>query len=164
LIIDADALNLLSQIEAWWTLLPERTIITPHPGEMSRLAKIETKTLLANRPQIVREKAAAWNVVLVLKGAHTLVAEPDGRLAVLPFKTDALSTAGTGDVLAGMITGFLAQGLKPFEAAIVGAYLHGLAGEQAAARQGNTRSVIAGDVLNAIPAAITLLVNGRVSL
>lgn len=159
-VIDADALNLLSRVDEWWTLLPENTLITPHPGEMSRLAKIETKTLLANRPQIARECAAAWNLVLVLKGAHTLVAEPGGRLAVLPFKTDALATAGTGDVLAGMITGFLAQGLKPFDAAVLGTYLHGLAGEQAAARHGNTRSVIASDVLNALPAALTLLING----
>ncbi len=161
LVIDADALNLLSEIENWWTLLPERTIITPHPGEMGRLAKMETKEVIADRWKIAVKKAAEWNVVLVLKGAHTLIAEPDGRLAVLPFKTDALATAGTGDVLAGTITGFLAQGLKPFEAAVVGSYIHGLAGEWAGMRLGNTRSVIAGDVMNAISEALTQLTKGQ---
>jgi ADP-dependent NAD(P)H-hydrate dehydratase / NAD(P)H-hydrate epimerase len=160
LVIDADGLNLLSEIERWWTLLPERTVITPHPGEMARLAKVETSDVLADRWQIAAAKAAEWNVVLILKGAHTLIAEPDGRMAVLPFKNDALATAGTGDVLAGMITGLLAQGMKPFEAAVVGGYLHGLAGERAAAKQGNSRSVIAGDVLDAVADAITTLVKG----
>jgi len=157
LVVDADGLNLLSAIEDWQKLLPERTIITPHPGEMGRLAKVDTPTVQANRWAIVHEKATEWNVVLVLKGAHTLIADPDGRVAVLPFKTDALATAGTGDVLAGLITGLLAQGLAPFEAAVVGAYLHGLAGLQAAAKQGNTRSVIAGDVLEAIGEAFRLI-------
>jgi ADP-dependent NAD(P)H-hydrate dehydratase / NAD(P)H-hydrate epimerase len=157
LVIDADGLNLLSEIDQWWTLLPKRTILTPHPGEMARLAKLETATVLADRRQIALTKAAEWGVVLVLKGAHTLIADPEGRMAVLPFKTDALATAGTGDVLAGMITGFLAQGLKPFEAAVVGGYLHGLAGEQAAQKKWNTRSVIAGDVLNNISQALSAL-------
>src|SRR5262249_14823019 len=111
---------------------------------------METKDVIKDRWKIAVAKQAEWNVVLVLKGAQTLIAEQDGRLAVLPFKSDALATAGTGDVLAGTITGFLAQGLKPFEAAVVGGYLHGLAGELAAMRLGNTRSVIAGDVMNAL--------------
>ncbi len=157
LVVDADGLNLLSEIEDWWKLLPAHTVITPHPGEMARLAKMETADVLEDRWHITAEKAAQWGVVLVLKGAHTLIAEPDGRMAVLPFKTDALATAGTGDVLAGLITGFLAQGLKPFEAAVVGGYVHGLAGEQAALKYGNTRSVIAGDVLASIPQALTIL-------
>lgn len=157
LVVDADGLNLLSEIDDWYKLLPERTIITPHPGEMGRLAKLETVEVQANRWAIAREKAAEWKVVLVLKGAHTLIAEPDGRIVVLPFKTDALSTAGTGDVLAGLITGFLAQGLTPFDAAVVGAYVHGLAGLRAAVKQGNTRSVIAGDVLEAVGEAISLV-------
>lgn len=157
LVIDADGLNLLSEIEDWWKLLPDRTVITPHPGEMGRLAKMETADVLKYRWNIAATKAAEWGVVLVLKGAHTLIAEPDGRIVVLPFKTDALATAGTGDVLAGLITGFLAQGLKPFEAAVVGGYVHGLAGEQAALKQGNTRSVLAGDVLASIPQALTIL-------
>jgi NAD(P)H-hydrate epimerase len=157
LVVDADGLNLLSEIEDWWQLLPPNTVITPHPGEMGRLAKLETSIVQAQRWELAVQKAAQWNVILLLKGAHTLIAEPSGKMVVLPFKTDALSTAGTGDVLAGIITGLLAQGLQPFDAAVVGGYLHGLAGEQAAKKQGSTRSVIAGDVLAALSEAISLV-------
>jgi NAD(P)H-hydrate epimerase len=157
LVVDADALNLLSEIENGLALLPDNTIITPHPGEMARLAKREIPDIQARRWEIAAAKAAEWKVVLVLKGAHTLIAAPDGRVAVLPFKTDALATAGTGDVLAGAITGFLAQGLSPYDAALVGAYMHGLAGQVAAERQGNTRSVIAGDVVYALGQALSLI-------
>ncbi len=156
LVIDADGLNLLAEVNEWWKLLPEETILTPHPGEMARLARMEIKDVQANRWQIAEEKAKQWKVVLVLKGAHTLIAAPDGRVVVLPFKTSALAVAGTGDVLAGLVVGMLAQGLKPFDAALVAGYLHGLAGEQAALRLGE-RSVIAGDVLDAIPDAFMRL-------
>jgi ADP-dependent NAD(P)H-hydrate dehydratase / NAD(P)H-hydrate epimerase len=159
LVIDADGLNLLSEIDEWWTLLPEGTIITPHPGEMGRLAKLETREVLADRWAIASSKAAEWNVTLVLKGAHTLIASPDGRTAVLPFKTDALATAGTGDILAGIIVGLLAHGISPFEAAVLGGYIHGLAGTLAGKNLGITRSVIAGDVLEAIAEAVSLLEN-----
>lgn len=157
LVIDADGLNLLSELDSWWSLLPEGTIITPHPGEMGRLAKLTTQGVLANRWELAVSKAAEWNVILVLKGAHTLIAAPDGAVTVLPFKTDALATAGTGDVLAGAITGLRAQGIPPYEAAVLGGYIHGLAGTLAGKRVGNTRSVIAGDVLDSLPEAISLL-------
>ena len=156
-VIDADGLNLLSEIDNWWKKLPPDTVITPHPGEMGRLAKISTEEVQANRWKLAAEKAAEWNLVLVLKGAHTLIAAPDGRVTALPFKSDALSTAGTGDVLAGLITGFVGQGVKPYEAAVLAGYVHGLAGDLAAKAQGNTRSVIAADVLNAIAPALTQL-------
>ncbi|MEO1288656.1 MAG: NAD(P)H-hydrate dehydratase [Chloroflexota bacterium] len=148
LVIDADGLNLLTEIEEWWTLLPENTIITPHPGEMARLCDIETSEVQANRWQLAREKASEWDVILVLKGAHTVIASKDD-FAVLPFATDALATAGTGDVLAGLITGFLAQGLSAWDASIVGGYIHGFAGKYLE-QQINSRSVIASDVLNVI--------------
>lgn len=157
LVIDADGLNLLSEIDDWWTLLPEGTIITPHPGEMARLAKMEIAAVQANRWQIAVEKADEWKVILVLKGAHTLIAHPDGRVAVLPFKESALATAGTGDVLAGIIAGLRAQGLQPFDAALVGGYLHQLAGAEAVRKVGNARSVVAGDVLDSIADAYRLL-------
>ena len=156
-VIDADGLNLLSEMDNWWKHLPSDTVITPHPGEMGRLAKISTEEVQANRWKIAAEKSAEWNLVLVLKGAHTLIAAPDGRITALPFKSDALSTAGTGDILAGLITGFVGQGVKPYEAAVLAGYLHGLAGNLAAERQGNTRSVIAEDVLNALASAITAI-------
>lgn len=157
LVIDADGLNLLSEMDEWWTLLPEGTIITPHPGEMARLAKLETGQVQADRWGIAAQKAAEWKVVLVLKGAHTLIADPDGRVVVLPFKESALATAGTGDVLAGIIAGLLAQGLKPFDAALVGGYVHQLAGVQAAWAVGSSRSVVAGHVVDSIAHAFRTL-------
>lgn len=157
LVIDADGLNLLSELDEWWTRLPAGTILTPHPGEMARLAGTDTKDVQSRRWQIAQEKAGEWKVILVLKGAHTLIAAPDGRTAALPFKTSALAHAGTGDVLAGAIAGMLAQGLAPYDAAVVAGYLHGLAGEQAALKIGSERSVIAGDVIDALPEAFRLL-------
>lgn len=153
LVIDADGLNALSTFELWWQMLPKDTILTPHPGEMGRLAQLETIEVQNNRWALAQRKAAEWRVVLVLKGAHTLIAAPDGRLSVLPFKTDALAKAGTGDVLAGMIAGLRAQGLPAFEAAAAGAYLHGLAG-QFAAQHISSRSVTAGDILNTLGAVL----------
>jgi NAD(P)H-hydrate epimerase len=144
-------------MDEWWTHLPPETVITPHPGEMARLAKTDTKDVQARRWQIAEEKAREWNVILVLKGAHTLIAAPDGRVAALPFKTSALATAGTGDVLAGTIAGLLAQGLKPYDAALCAGYLHGLAGEQAARKLGGERSVVAGDAAEALADAFRLL-------
>jgi NAD(P)H-hydrate epimerase len=155
LVIDADALNLLADTPDWHTTLPVNTILTPHPGEMARLCGIDTKDVQANRWTLAREKAALWNCIIVLKGAHTVIAAPDGKLAVLPFKNSALATAGTGDVLAGIITGLMTQGVKPFDAAICGAYLHGLAGEYAVEQMGSGRAVIATDVLAALPRALS---------
>lgn len=149
LVIDADGLNLLAEIDEWWTLLPENTILTPHPGEMARLCDIETSEVQANRWELAREKAKDWNVVLVLKGAHTIIASANGEFAVLPFVTDALATAGTGDILAGLIVGLIAQGTEAFEAAGIAGYIHGLAG-QIAGEKTSSRSVIAGDVLDYI--------------
>jgi ADP-dependent NAD(P)H-hydrate dehydratase / NAD(P)H-hydrate epimerase len=157
LVIDADALYLLSQIENWWTLLPENTVITPHPGEMAQLTGMETNAIQADRWTVAAQKATEWNLVLVLKGAHTLIAEPGGRVAVLPFKTAALATAGTGDVLAGIIAGLLAQGLSAFDAAVAGGYLHGLAGQQMATLVG-ARGTLAGDMVRfGLPQAIRQL-------
>lgn len=148
LILDADALNLLAEHAKWWDLLPANTILTPHPGEMARLAQVSSEEVQAQRLAIAQEKAREWRVILVLKGAHTVIASPDGRAYVLPFKTDALASAGTGDVLAGMIAGFLAQGSEAVQAAVAGAYLHGLAGSLAASQ--SSRSVIASDLLQSI--------------
>lgn len=129
MVIDADGLNVLAQIDEWWKRLPENTIITPHPLEFARLAKIEDKNeVQANRVALAQEKAAAWKTVVVLKGAFTVVASPDGRTMISPFATAKLATAGTGDVLAGTIVGLLTQGIAPYEAAAAGVWLHGYAG------------------------------------
>lgn len=157
LVLDADALNLLAKRENGWRLLPANSILTPHPAEMGRLCHTDTHTVQADRWRIARERAEEWNVVVMLKGAHTVIAAPDGRLAVLPFKSDALATAGTGDVLAGIICGLLAQGSAPFEAALAAGYLHGLAGELAAERSGSSRGVVASDVVDTIPQALAII-------
>ncbi len=156
LVIDADALNLLAGMENWPAMLPPETIITPHPGEFGRLAGLETAEVQADRLALAHEKAAEWNCIVVLKGAHTIIAGPDGRMAVQPFATAALAKAGTGDVLSGTIGGLLAQGLAPFEAAVAGAWLHGMAGVRAGDALGTTAGVTASDVLEALPEAYAL--------
>lgn len=150
LVLDADALNLLSQDEEWWARLPSGSIITPHTGEMARLTGFSASEINADRWRVARQCAETWRVVLLLKGAHTLVAAPDGQVSVIPFKTDALSTAGAGDVLAGLIAGLRAQGLSAYNSARLGAYAHASAGLIAAETIGSSRSVIAGDVLSSI--------------
>ncbi len=150
LIIDADGLNALSRHKSWWRQLPPETIVTPHSGEMARLTGLSTAQINADRWRVAIECAARWNLVVVLKGAHTIIAAPDGRASVIPFKTDALGTAGTGDILAGLIAGIRGQGVDAFDCACLGAYIHALAGTIAAADVGSSRSVIAGDVLPAL--------------
>src|SRR5262249_39438984 len=162
LVVDADGLNLLATMDEWWTRLPARTILTPHPGEMARLAKLEaegdrkpTGIVQSDRLGLATNSAAKWTCVVVLKGAHTVIADPDGRIAVMPFANAALARAGTGDVLAGAIVGCLAQGLDPFDAAVAAAYIHGYAGELAADFIGTKASVLASDVLAELGDAIT---------
>jgi NAD(P)H-hydrate epimerase len=157
LVVDADALNALAEVEGWAERLPRPSILTPHPGEMARLMRLENKAALdADRVGVARQMANEWGHIVILKGAFTVVAHPDGHVVVLPFANPALATAGSGDVLAGAIVGLLAQGLEPFEAALCGAYLHGLAGELARREIGNAGAV-AGDVLTRLPAAIRQL-------
>jgi NAD(P)H-hydrate epimerase len=160
LIIDADGLNLLAKIDKWHELLPANTVITPHPGEMARLCGLETTEIQKNRFAIAETKSQEWDVTLVIKGAHTLIASPDGRLVALPFKTDSLATAGTGDILAGLIAGIIAQGVEPFDAAVIGGYVHGLSGELSAQKYNSGRGVIASDVLDMIPFAYGLIASG----
>lgn len=154
LVLDADGLTLLSQIDDWPALLPPNTVLTPHPGEMARLTGLSIEEVQAKRWELAAEKAAGWNTVLVLKGAHTLIAGPEGQVTALPFKTSALATAGTGDVLAGAIAGMIAQGLSPYDAAVVGAYLQGLAGVMIADGYGSERAVMAGDVVDGLIEAL----------
>ncbi len=152
-IFDADALNILAGQENWWKLLPANSILTPHPGEMSRLTGRSTPEIADHRLEIAPEMATQWNQIVLLKGAHTVVAGPDGRTLVLPFANPALAKAGSGDVLAGAIVGLRAQGLAGFEAAVAGAYFHGLAGEFVRHNLGITAAV-AGDLVGFLPMAI----------
>lgn len=156
LIVDADGLNILSRLQDWAQRLPAGTILTPHPGEMARLTGEDTAALQADRQETARRYAAAWGHVVLLKGAFTVVAAPDGRAVLLPFANPGLASAGTGDVLAGVIVALRAQGLGAFEAAAAGAYLHGLAGELARGQFG-AAGMAAGDVARALPEAFRRL-------
>ncbi len=155
LVLDADGLNLLAQMDGWATHLPADSIVTPHPGEMARLlgGDATAETVQADRVGTAQRAAADWQTVVVLKGARTVIAAPDGRVAINPAATPALATAGTGDVLAGVIVGLRAQGLTAFDAAVVGAYLHGRAGELVAEELGDA-GALAGDIADALPYAI----------
>ena len=124
-LLDADALNLLAQIPQWWEKVKGALVLTPHPGEMARLCGLSTGEVQANRLGLVKEKAEQWGVTLVLKGAATLVGSGKEPIYINTTGNPALATGGTGDVLAGMIGGLLAQGLAPATAAVVGSIFMG---------------------------------------
>ena len=156
LVLDADALNILANIPEWWLQLRQDAVATPHPGEMSRLTGADSAQVNADRLNIARRSAEQWGKVVALKGAHTAVGSPDGRVLVSPFANPGLATAGTGDVLAGAIAGLMAQGLSPLDAAACGVYLHGAAGERVREELGDT-GMTAGDLLPQLPRAVRRL-------
>jgi NAD(P)H-hydrate epimerase len=119
---------------------------------MARLTGSSVDEIQEDRVTVAGARAREWGHVVVLKGPYTVVAAPDGRLVIQPFANSGLATGGTGDVLAGTLVALLAQGLQPFEAAVLGAYVHGLAGEQAAAELGKI-GMTAGDVARLLPRA-----------
>jgi NAD(P)H-hydrate epimerase len=151
LVIDADGLTLLAKIKDWHKALPAQVILTPHPGEMSTLTGLTKDEIQADRQMVASKFAKEWGHVVVLKGAFTVVASPDGRVTVIPVASPALARAGTGDVLAGLIVGLRAQGLDAFDAAVAGTWIHAQAGLYAADDLGTTASVMASDILNSIP-------------
>ncbi len=146
LIIDADGLKLMAAIKDWWKLLPTDTILTPHPGEMSILTGLDVKDIHAQRLEIAAEFAQKWNCLVVLKGAGTVIASPDGKTAILPVATSALAHAGSGDVLAGTILGLRAQGMDAYSAACAGVWAHAEAGQIAVEEEGHTASLLASDI------------------
>ncbi|MFB5678228.1 NAD(P)H-hydrate dehydratase [Paenibacillus terreus] len=153
LVLDADALNILAAAEdaADWTR-PGRApvVLTPHPGEMARLLGVPTPEVQRDRIGCALRYAHECGVTLVLKGARTVVATPDGAAYVNTTGHAGMATGGAGDVLTGIIAGLLAQGLDAAQAACFGVRLHGQAGERAAARRNNPASVIAGDIIDAL--------------
>jgi ADP-dependent NAD(P)H-hydrate dehydratase / NAD(P)H-hydrate epimerase len=153
-LIDADGLKLLNQLKRWWALLPEKTVLTPHPGEMSVLTGLEIDQIQSNRWEIARHYAELWNVVLVLKGAVTVVAAPGEAIHINPISDAALATAGSGDVLSGVIGGLMAQGVSAHAASVLGVFFHGQAGVLAKCRLGTDLSVTALDILECLPDAI----------
>ena len=155
LLVDADGLNAhAGRLE----LFAERaapTVLTPHEGELGRLLEIDSGEVKAHRLARAREAARRSNAAVLLKGDDTMVALPGGEVAVSPGGTPALATAGTGDVLSGLIGALLAKGLDGFEASCLGALAHVLAAEAAAERWGADH-VMAGDVIEALPHGLTL--------
>lgn len=150
LVVDADGLKLLAKFDGWAKLLPAPAILTPHPGEMSILCGLATEAIQADRLATATRFAVEWGHVVVLKGAFTVVAAPDGRTMTIPVATPALAHAGAGDVLAGLIAGLRAQGMDAYDAAVAGAWIHAQAGLSAADALGSTASVLAGDLLDEI--------------
>ena len=155
-IVDADGLNTLAQIPDWRQRWPTNAILTPHPGEMTRLVAGSDLHGDADRLELAVAGAREWNKTVVLKGAYTVVAHSDGAAEIAPFSNPGLATAGTGDVLAGAIAGLMSQGLEPEAAASLGVYLHGLAGESVRERLGDT-GMVASDLLPELPVTIKSL-------
>jgi yjeF C-terminal region, hydroxyethylthiazole kinase-related/yjeF N-terminal region len=145
LVLDADALNILSEHSEWWPLLPPHSILTPHPKEFARLFE-ENKDDLA-RIETALQQARTKNLVIVLKGHRTFIATPSGKGYFNTSGNAGMATGGSGDVLTGIITGLLAQGYSSSEAAILGVYIHGMAGDQAALHYGMD-PMIAGDIID----------------
>jgi NAD(P)H-hydrate epimerase len=153
-VLDADALNALASRASLLTECKTPPILTPHPGEMARLEVGATsQSVNADRLGTARRFARERGVFVVLKGARTVVARPDGQLMVCPTGNPGMATAGTGDVLTGMLVGLLAQGVPSWEAACAATYLHGAAGDMAAGRLGFA-GMFAGDLIEQIPYAI----------
>ena len=156
MVVDADALNALAvegPFEGFGADSPAGPrVFTPHPGEMARLTGLSTKDINGARADTAAASASAWNVVVVLKGHGTIVAAPDGRAARCPTGGPGLAKGGSGDVLTGIIGSLLAQGMDAFDAACLGVYAHGMAGDIAARRM-TSRGMVAGDVIDALPAA-----------
>lgn len=152
-VIDADGLKILKQIKDWPGKLPENTVLTPHPGEMSQISGLDIDEIQKNRWEIAVKYAKKWQVTLVLKGAVSVISTPEGEVFVNPISDPALATAGSGDVLSGLIGGLLAQGVILKDAVTLGTWLHGQAGKIAHDRFGTDVSVTALNILNSLGTA-----------
>jgi ADP-dependent NAD(P)H-hydrate dehydratase / NAD(P)H-hydrate epimerase len=159
LVVDADALNALADAPRSRSKLGKNRVLTPHPGEMARLTGKTVEAINADRVGAARKAAKEWGAVVVLKGARTVVADPDGRSSEDPHEVPALATGGTGDVLSGIIGGLLAQGSSPYEAAVTGVYIHAAAGRRLSQRLGES-GLLASDLLLEIPVVMNVLRQG----
>ncbi|OQW33755.1 MAG: bifunctional ADP-dependent (S)-NAD(P)H-hydrate dehydratase/NAD(P)H-hydrate epimerase [Nitrospira sp. SG-bin1] len=156
-VLDADALNALTGRTALLASCKTPPIITPHPGEMARLeADATAQTVNNDRIGTATRFARERGIFVVLKGARTVIARPDGAVAICPTGNPGMATAGSGDVLTGMLVGLLAQGLPSWEAACAATYLHGASGDLAAAKKGQA-GLVAGDIIEEIPYALKLM-------
>lgn len=153
LVIDADGLNAIAKYPAIIKKARAQVIITPHPGEMSRLIRKSVGYIQRNRLSVAKEAAKRYGCIVVLKGYKTVIADPSGKAFVNPTGNPGMASGGVGDVLTGMIAGFIGQGVKVWDAAILAVYLHGLAGDLAAKEKGEY-GTIASDLVEKIPYAI----------
>ena len=159
LVIDADGLNALADSPRSKGKLGKNRVLTPHPGEMARLTGKTVEAIAADRTAAARKAAKEWGTIIVLKGAHTVIAHPDGRCSEDPHEVPALATGGTGDVLAGIIGGLIAQGSDPYAAAVTGVYIHASAGRRLSQRLGDS-GLLASDLLTEIPLVMNVLRQG----
>jgi NAD(P)H-hydrate epimerase len=155
-LVDADGLNNLARIDRWWERERGPMVLTPHPGEMATLTGLATADIQQDRVGVAREYAVRWGVCLVLKGANTIISQSDGAVRLAALANPGMSTGGTGDVLSGVISGLMAQGLPAAVAASCGVYLHGQAGRDIVSRQGDA-GLAASDLLTQIPMTLQRL-------
>jgi NAD(P)H-hydrate epimerase len=158
-LLDADGVNALSEgVELLKNRKNDSFILTPHPGEFSRLLKLPISEIREQKEELAKKFVSKFKLTLVLKGHHTIVASPDGRFYINTSGNPGMATAGSGDVLAGVIAGLRVQGLDDFQAAMLGVYIHGLAGD-ISARDKTEISLTSGDILNSISLAFRQLVS-----
>ena len=155
-IIDADAINILAKNPNLLEKSKANLILTPHPGEMGRLIGKSVQYVQANRIKVAKDAAKKFNCIVVLKGNKTVVASPSGKNYVNSTGNPGMAKGGMGDVLTGMIAGLSGQGISPWDAAVAGVYLHGLAGDLAAKEKGEY-SMTASDLIDKVPNAIQQL-------
>jgi len=153
IVLDADALNVISNEPEILIKRKEATIITPHPGEMARLMNISTNEVQQNRLEVAESFSQKYKVIVVLKGYRTIIASPWGETWINPTGNPGMATAGSGDVLGGVIAAFLAQGMSLMEAAVGGVYVHGAAGDKATKKYGQW-GMVASDIIKYIPHTI----------
>ncbi|HAA03019.1 MAG TPA: bifunctional ADP-dependent NAD(P)H-hydrate dehydratase/NAD(P)H-hydrate epimerase [Syntrophobacteraceae bacterium] len=156
LVLDADALTAMADDIDRFATAQAPVVLTPHPGEMARLLKDTPQAIQERRLEVAAEFSQLANVTVVLKGHRTVIASPDGRLAINSSGNPAMASGGMGDVLTGMIAGFLAQGYEPFQAACLGVFVHGLAADRCLGDVAS-RGLLASDLLNEIPRVIGTL-------
>jgi NAD(P)H-hydrate epimerase len=154
MVFDADALNILAENKTWLAFIPRDSVLTPHPKEFERLAGKWKNDF--ERLEMQRQFAVKYGVVVVLKGAHTSVCLPDGNCYFNSTGNSGMATAGSGDVLTGLITGLIAQSYPPATAAIMGVFIHGLAGDIASKKTGG-HALLAGSIIENIGKAFKKL-------
>jgi NAD(P)H-hydrate epimerase len=153
LVLDADAVNCLADDPEILKKKSQPAILTPHPGEMARLCRLSTPDVQADRIGLARKFAAEFDVILILKGARTVIALPDGKAFINPTGNPGMASGGMGDVLTGMVSGFLAQGFSPEAASLAGVYIHGLCADVLSKQKG-AFGFLARDMVKAIPETI----------